>query len=53
MGNTHQNGLVDCQSLEEFDESLTGLKSIRDLREKPYDPSSGPRIFLLLCSISS
>ena len=43
MGNTHQNGLVDCQSLEEFDESLTGLTSLWDLREKPYAPSSGPR----------
>ena len=42
IGNTHQN---DCQSLEEFDESLTRLKSLWDLREKPYAPSSGPRFF--------
>ena len=45
IGNTHQNGLVDCQSLEEFDESLTRLKSLWDLREKPYAPSSRPRFF--------
>ena len=28
IGNTYQNGLVDCQSLEEFDESLKGLKLV-------------------------
>ena len=37
--------VVDCQSLEEFDESLKGLKHLWDLREKPYAPSSGPRFF--------
>ena len=42
IGNTRKNGLVDCQSLKE---SLKGLKSLWDLREKPYASSSGPRFF--------
>ena len=41
----YQQGLVDCYSVEEFDESLQRLKIIWDSREKPFAPSSGPRLF--------
>ena len=45
VGNTYQQGLVDCYSVDEFDESLQRLKVIWDSREKPFAPNSGPRFF--------
>lgn len=42
IGITYQNGLVECQYVEEFDMCLEGLKILWNSREKTYAPSSGP-----------
>ena len=44
-GSTYMEGLVDCSSEAEFHEKFTKCKTIWDIREGPYAPSSGPRFY--------
>ena len=44
VGNTYQESLVDCKSVQEFDEYVNNLKAVWDSREEAYAPASGPRI---------
>ena len=45
IGSTYSEGLVDCLSLEDFNDKLAKCKSVWNLRESPYAPSDGPRFF--------
>ena len=43
VGNTYQEGLVDSELIQEFNERVENLKAIWDSREEVYAPASGPR----------
>lgn len=49
-GSTYNEGLVDCASVEEFDDKLMKCETVWNLRETPYAPSSGPRFYNYFCS---
>ena len=49
-GSTYSEGLVDCSSVEEFNERLAKCESVWNSREVPYAPPGGPRFFDYFCS---
>ena len=46
-GSTYSEGLVDCSSVEEFNEKLAKCESSREV---PYAPTGGSRFFDYFCS---
>ena len=49
-GSTYSEGLVDCSSVEEFNENLAKCESVCNSREVQYAPPGGPRFFDCFCS---
>ncbi len=43
QGGTYQEGLVDCTTVDEFDQSFTRLEAVWNAREKPFSGVRGPQ----------